>query len=58
MKATCIHCHKFTIDTNSIPTKILIAKLRAIDFGFSEILENISGEIKNRIGNGEAIGFY
>uniref|UniRef100_A0A1I8BH69 DNA-directed RNA polymerase subunit n=1 Tax=Meloidogyne hapla TaxID=6305 RepID=A0A1I8BH69_MELHA len=56
MKATCIHCHRFTIDSNSIPTKILIAKLRAIDFGLSEILASIGGEIKNRIGNGEAIG--
>ncbi|KAF7635359.1 DNA-directed RNA polymerase subunit [Meloidogyne graminicola] len=56
MKATCIHCHRFTFDSNSITSKILIAKLRALKFGLSEILESIGGEIRERIENGSAIG--
>lgn len=58
MKATCIHCHRFTFDSNSITSKILIAKLRALKFGLSEILESIGGEIRERIENGSAIGLY
>lgn len=51
MKGTCIHCHRFTFDTNSLSTKIVIAKLRALAFGVGEILNGIEGAIKDRIAN-------
>lgn len=58
MKGTCIHCHRFTFDTNSLSTKIVIAKLRALAFGVGEILNGIEGAIKDRIANISLLGMF
>lgn len=58
LKGTCVRCHRLTCDSNSLPAKLLLAQLRAIELGMASIVEDLGVFIRNRFLDSGPFLFY
>uniref|UniRef100_F1KPQ2 DNA-directed RNA polymerase subunit n=1 Tax=Ascaris suum TaxID=6253 RepID=F1KPQ2_ASCSU len=57
MKGTCVHCHRFTCQTNGVAAKILLAQLRALDLGMLSTAHQLESYISEKFSHtGNSIG--
>uniref|UniRef100_A0AC35TWK5 DNA-directed RNA polymerase subunit n=1 Tax=Rhabditophanes sp. KR3021 TaxID=114890 RepID=A0AC35TWK5_9BILA len=45
MKASCVHCHRFTCNTNTMPTQLVILQLKCIESGVDHVAEALMDKL-------------